>query len=138
MFCLFTVSIPKNIPATPSTPSRLTKRTMQLPQKPNEMPTQKGRKSIRGKQPGQSPSKNTIPLQINSSPKSVSGADPIKPTKRGAKPGVKVCSDTSTKILLHFINVVHQTQSMCYKYIVKDKRCSRHSYVFAIFVHDVQ
>lgn len=83
------VSIPKNIPATPSTPSRLTKRTMQLPQKLNEMPTQKGRKSIRGKQPGQSPSKNTIPLQINSSPKSVSGADPIKPTKRGAKPGVK-------------------------------------------------
>ncbi|XP_069745944.1 polycomb protein SCMH1 isoform X2 [Narcine bancroftii] len=83
------VSIPKSIPATPSTPSRLTKRTMQSPEKSDEIPTQKGRKSIRGKRPRQSTSKKTIPLQINSSPQSISSPDLIRPAKRGAKPGLK-------------------------------------------------
>ncbi|XP_041067685.1 polycomb protein SCMH1 isoform X5 [Carcharodon carcharias] len=89
------VSIPKSIPATPSTPSRLTKRTMQSPQKSDELSNQKSRKSIRGKRPGQSTSKKSVPLQINSSLKSDSTSDPSKPVKRGAKPGVKRKSRTA-------------------------------------------
>ncbi|XP_072116819.1 sex comb on midleg-like protein 2 isoform X1 [Mobula birostris] len=88
------VSISKSIPATPSTPSRLTKRTMQSPQKPDEVLTQKGRKNIRGKRPGPSTSKKTIASESNLSPKSVSCTDPIKPAKRGAKPGLKRKSRT--------------------------------------------
>ncbi|XP_078415534.1 polycomb protein SCMH1 isoform X3 [Cetorhinus maximus] len=89
------VSIPKSIPATPSTPSRLTKRTMQSPQKSDELSNQKCRKRVRGKRPGQSTSKKSVPLQINSSLKSDSTPDPSKPVKRGAKPGVKRKSRTA-------------------------------------------
>ncbi|GCC27503.1 hypothetical protein chiPu_0005927 [Chiloscyllium punctatum] len=83
------VSIPKSIPATPSTPSRLPKRTMQSPQKSDDVTNQKNRKSIRGKRPGQSTSKKSAPSPTNSALQSDSISDPSKTVKRGAKPGVK-------------------------------------------------
>ncbi|XP_059506391.1 polycomb protein SCMH1 isoform X3 [Stegostoma tigrinum] len=83
------VSIPKSIPATPSAPSRLPKRTMQSPQKSDEVTNQKSHKNIRGKRPGQSTLKKSTPSQSNSPLQSDSISDPSKTLKRGVKPGVK-------------------------------------------------
>ncbi|XP_042190184.1 polycomb protein SCMH1 isoform X2 [Callorhinchus milii] len=89
------VSIPKTIPATPTTPSRLTKRTMQTSQKSADpVPSQKGRKAVKSKPPGQPTSQKSTSLQISSPPKSISTTDTSRSGKRGAKPGSKRKSRT--------------------------------------------
>uniref|UniRef100_A0A452HFB8 Uncharacterized protein n=1 Tax=Gopherus agassizii TaxID=38772 RepID=A0A452HFB8_9SAUR len=84
------VSITKRGVKAQSSPSKVTRRSMQSPQKSAPVPTQCGRKTGRGNPPGQSTvprkgrSAKTIPLTKSTS------TENLKTRKKGLKPGRKV------------------------------------------------
>lgn len=99
-FCFSSVSITKSSAKIQSSPSKVTRRSMQSPQKSAPVPAQRGRKPGRGKPPGQSavPKKGRSPKNIPLT-KSTSHTENLKTRKKSLKPGKKV----SPYLLLYFI-----------------------------------
>lgn len=99
-FCFSSVSITKSSAKIQSSPSKVTRRSMQSPQKSAPVPAQRGRKPGRGKPPGQStvPKKGRSPKNIPLT-KSTSHTENLKSRKKSLKPGKKV----SPYLLLYFI-----------------------------------
>uniref|UniRef100_A0A8B9SB19 Scm polycomb group protein like 2 n=1 Tax=Apteryx owenii TaxID=8824 RepID=A0A8B9SB19_APTOW len=85
------VSITKSSAKIQSSPSKVTRRSMQSPQKSAPVPAQQGRKPGRGKPPGQSavPKKGRSPKNIPLT-KSTSHTENLKTRKKSLKPGKKV------------------------------------------------
>uniref|UniRef100_A0A8B9Z3G5 Scm polycomb group protein like 2 n=1 Tax=Buteo japonicus TaxID=224669 RepID=A0A8B9Z3G5_9AVES len=85
------VSITKSSAKFQSSPSKVTRRSMQSPQKSAPVPAQRGRKPGRGKPPGQSavPKKGRSPKNIPLT-KSTSHTENLKTRKKSLKPGKKV------------------------------------------------
>uniref|UniRef100_A0A663MA27 Scm polycomb group protein like 2 n=1 Tax=Athene cunicularia TaxID=194338 RepID=A0A663MA27_ATHCN len=85
------VSITKSSAKIQSSPSKVTRRSMQSPQKSAPVPAQRGRKPGRGKPPGQSavPKKGRSPKNIPLT-KSTSHTENLKTRKKSLKPGKKV------------------------------------------------
>ncbi|XP_072708822.1 sex comb on midleg-like protein 2 isoform X6 [Ciconia boyciana] len=84
------VSITKSSAKIQSSPSKVTRRSMQSPQKSAPVPAQRGRKPGRGKPPGQSavPKKGRSPKNIPLT-KSTSHTENLKTRKKSLKPGKK-------------------------------------------------
>ncbi|XP_021265221.1 sex comb on midleg-like protein 2 isoform X8 [Numida meleagris] len=84
------VSISKSSAKIQSSPSKVTRRSMQSPQKSAPVPAQRGRKPGRGKPPGQStvPKKGRSPKNIPLT-KSTSHTENLKTRKKSLKPGKK-------------------------------------------------
>ncbi|XP_027544837.1 sex comb on midleg-like protein 2 isoform X4 [Neopelma chrysocephalum] len=84
------VSITKSSAKIQSSPSKVTRRSMQSPQKSAPVPAQRGRKPGRGKPPGQSavPKKGRSPKNIPLT-KSTSHTESLKTRKKSLKPGKK-------------------------------------------------
>ncbi|XP_039233999.1 sex comb on midleg-like protein 2 isoform X4 [Pipra filicauda] len=84
------VSITKSSAKIQSSPSKVTRRSMQSPQKSTPVPAQRGRKPGRGKPPGQSavPKKGRSPKNIPLT-KSTSHTENLKTRKKSLKPGKK-------------------------------------------------
>ncbi|KAM6382726.1 sex comb on midleg-like protein 2 isoform 1-T1 [Alca torda] len=84
------VSITKGSAKIQSSPSKVTRRSMQSPQKSAPVPAQRGRKPGRGKPPGQSavPKKGRSPKNIPLT-KSTSHTENLKTRKKSLKPGKK-------------------------------------------------
>ncbi|XP_027754372.1 sex comb on midleg-like protein 2 isoform X1 [Empidonax traillii] len=84
------VSITKSSAKIQSSPSKVTRRSMQSPQKSAPVPAQRGRKPGRGKAPGQSavPKKGRSPKNIPLT-KSTSHTENLKTRKKSLKPGKK-------------------------------------------------
>ena len=99
-FCFSSVSITKSSAKIQSSPSKVTRRSMQSPQKSAPVPAQRGRKPGRGKPPGQSavPKKGRSPKNIPLT-KSTSHTENLKTRKKSLKPGKKV----SPYLLLYLI-----------------------------------
>ncbi|NXS95351.1 SCML2 protein, partial [Jacana jacana] len=84
------VSITKSSAKIQSSPSKVTRRSMQSPQKSAPVPAQRGRKPGRGKPPGQSavPKKGRSPKNIPLT-KSTTHTENLKTRKKSLKPGKK-------------------------------------------------
>ncbi|RLW07692.1 hypothetical protein DV515_00003648 [Chloebia gouldiae] len=84
------VSITKSSAKIQSSPSKVTRRSMQSPQKSAPVPAQRGRKPGRGKPPGQSavPKKGRSPKNIPLT-KTTSHTENLKTRKKSLKPGKK-------------------------------------------------
>ncbi|XP_074048436.1 sex comb on midleg-like protein 2 isoform X4 [Macrotis lagotis] len=97
------VSITKSSAKTQSSPSKVTRRSMQSPQKTAPIPAQRGKKPGRAKPPGQTsvPKKGRSPKNVSLT-KNISHTENLKTRKKGLKPGRKKkihtlpCSPAST------------------------------------------
>ncbi|XP_027691184.1 sex comb on midleg-like protein 2 isoform X1 [Vombatus ursinus] len=97
------VSITKSSAKTQSSPSKVTRRSMQSPQKTAPIPAQRGKKPGRAKPPGQTsvPKKGRSPKNVSLT-KNISHTENLKTRKKGLKPGRKKkihavpCSPVST------------------------------------------
>uniref|UniRef100_G3W9D2 Scm polycomb group protein like 2 n=1 Tax=Sarcophilus harrisii TaxID=9305 RepID=G3W9D2_SARHA len=97
------VSITKSSAKTQSSPSKVTRRSMQSPQKTAPISAQRGKKPGRAKPPGQTsvPKKGRSPKNVSLT-KTISHTENLKTRKKGLKPGRKKkihavpCSPSST------------------------------------------
>uniref|UniRef100_A0A672V870 Scm polycomb group protein like 2 n=1 Tax=Strigops habroptila TaxID=2489341 RepID=A0A672V870_STRHB len=99
------VSITKSSAKIQSSPSKVTRRSMQSPQKSAPVPAQRGRKPGRGKPPGQSavPKKGRSPKNIPLT-KSISHTENLKTRKKSLKPGKKVINMSCSFSVCVYVN----------------------------------